>query len=114
MADPPTLTQEPDPAQATLRQLRIAALIEGGTLIALVGIGMPLKHWAGLREATAILGPIHGIAFIAYLWMVLSSRAMLGWSHAEMARLILPAFIPFGTFFNIGFLRRRSNPEAAA
>jgi integral membrane protein len=108
MADPSTLTQNQALAQTALRQLRIAALVEGGTLVTLVCIGLPLKYGAGLREATAILGPVHGIAFVAYLWLVLSSRAVLGWTNAEMARLILPAFIPFGTFFNIGFLRRKA------
>lgn len=104
MTDPATLTQDP---ASLLRQLRLAALIEGGTLVTLVCLGMPLKHYAGLREATAILGPIHGIAFVAYLWLVVSSRPVFNWTGAELARLILPAFIPFGTFFNLGFLRRR-------
>jgi integral membrane protein len=108
MTDPSTLTRNQALAQTALRQLRIAALVEGGTLAALVCIGLPLKYGAGLPQATAILGPIHGIAFLAYLWLVLSTRAELGWSGRALVRLILPAFIPFGTFFNIGFLRRKA------
>lgn len=108
MTDPSTLTPTAASARIALRQLRHAALIEGCTLVVLVCLGMPLKHLGGIPQATAILGPIHGIAFIAYLWLVFSSRGLLGWTGAEMARLVIPAFIPFGTFFNIGFLRRRS------
>jgi integral membrane protein len=92
----------------TLRQLRIAALIEGCTLALLVCIAVPLKHLGGIPAATAIMGPIHGIAFIAYLWLIFSTRRELGWSNGEILRLLVPAFIPFGTFFNVGFLRRKS------
>lgn len=95
-------------AQGALRNIRHAALIEGMTLVTLVCIGMPLKYGIGIPQATAILGPVHGIAFVAYMWLIVSTRAELGWSRAEMARLAIPAFIPFGTFFNMGFLNRKA------
>lgn len=94
-------------AQAALRQIRIAALIEGTTLVALVCIGVPLKYGAGIPAVTTVLGPVHGVAFVAYLWLVFSTRAEIGWRRAELARLAVPAFIPFGTFFNMPFLRRK-------
>lgn len=90
-----------------LRQLRAAALIEGCTLVMLICIAVPLKHLAGIPAATAIMGPIHGIAFVAYAWLIVSTRGQLGWTGTETMRLLLPAFIPFGTFFNVGFLNRK-------
>ena len=95
-----------DSAQA-LRHLRLAALIEGCTLVTLVCIAAPLKHFGGIPMVSTILGPIHGIAFVAYVWLIFSTRSQLGWNTGEMARLLIPAFIPFGTFFNIGFLNRK-------
>lgn len=100
-------------ARQALRQLRGAALIEGCTLVALICIAVPLKHLAGIPQATAIIGPIHGIAFVAYVWLILSTRAQLGWTGAETLRLLVPAFIPFGTFFNVGFLNRKDALLAA-
>lgn len=94
-------------AQQALRELRRAALIEGCTLVALVCIAVPLKHLAGIPAAAAIMGPVHGIAFVAYVWLVVSTRGQLGWTMTETLRLLGPAFIPFGTFFNIGFLNRK-------
>ena len=44
----------------------------------LVCIAVPLKHTFGVPQATAIMGPIHGVAFV-----------------------------PFGAFFNVGWLKRR-------
>jgi hypothetical protein len=41
----------------TLRQL---ALAEAATLLALVFVAVPLKHVAGLAEASRVFGPIHG------------------------------------------------------
>ena len=58
--------------------------------------------------ATAIMGPVHGIAFIAYVWLILSTRRDLGWTSGDLTRLLVPAFIPFGTFFNVGFLNRKA------
>jgi integral membrane protein len=95
-------------AQQSLRHLRHAALIEGCTLVTLVCIAAPLKHLGSIPTASAIMGPIHGIAFIAYVWLIISTRRDLGWTPGELARLLVPAFIPFGTFFNVGFLNRKA------
>lgn len=95
-------------AQQSLCHLRRAALIEGCTLVTLVCIAVPLKHLGGLPTATAIMGPIHGIAFVAYVWLIFSTRRDLGWTTGDLARLLVPAFIPFGTFFNVGFLNRKA------
>ncbi|PJI43216.1 DUF3817 domain-containing protein [Ferrovibrio sp.] len=95
-------------AQQSLRQLRLAALIEGCTLVTLVCITAPLKHFGGIPTISAILGPIHGIAFVAYVWLIFSTRGQLGWSTGELARLLILAFIPFGTFFNVAFLNRKA------
>lgn len=100
-------------ARQALRQLRAAALIEGCTLVMLICIAVPLKHLGGIPAATAIMGPIHGIAFVAYAWLIFSTRAQLGWTGAETVRLLLPAFLPFGTFFNVVFLSRKDATLAA-
>lgn len=74
----------------------------------LVCIAAPLKHLAGIPTVSAIMGPIHGIAFVAYIWLMFSTRSQLGWTTGEMLRLLVPAFIPSGTFFNVAFLRRKA------
>lgn len=99
---------ETTPARQSLRQLRLAALIEGCTLVTPVCIAAPLKHLAGIPAASAIMGPIHGIAFVAYVWLIISTRHELGWINSELAWLLVTALIPFGTFFNVGFLNRKA------
>lgn len=90
-----------------LDRLRIAGLIEGTTLILLLGVAVPLKHLAGLPVATSVMGPIHGVAFVLYFAALIDNFSGGGWSPREMARASLVAMIPFGTFANDRWLARR-------
>lgn len=94
-------------APARLRRLRLAALIEGTTLVALLLIAVPLKHLAGLPGAVSLIGPVHGVAFIGYLALVLHAYAGGGWRAGEITRLVVAAFIPFGAWFSIRQLKRK-------
>jgi integral membrane protein len=42
-------------------------LIEGISFLVLLGIAMPLKHFAEMPEAVRIVGWMHGILFIGFL-----------------------------------------------
>ena len=88
--------------------LKRAAIFEALTLLALFCVAMPLKHWAGVPSAVSIMGPIHGLAFMVFLWFVIRSWAegLINWLGA--LRLFIGAFIPFGGFVNERWLRRRS------
>lgn len=94
--------------QAQLRRLRVVSLIEGTTLVLLVCIGAPLKHLAGWPTVSSILGPVHGLVFLAYLWTVVETVSGGGWSGREIARLVAVAFVPFGSFTNGSFLKRKA------
>ncbi|HYD64444.1 DUF3817 domain-containing protein [Azospirillum sp.] len=99
--------------QRHLRRMRVVSLLEGSTLLLLVLVAVPLKHLAGLPVATAIMGPVHGLAFLLYVWMLLQTVSGGGWSRAETFRLVMAAFIPFGAFLNERALARRQAALAA-
>jgi len=90
-----------------LRRMRLVSLLEGLTLVALLLVAVPLKHIAGYPAATSIVGPIHGMAFLLYVWMLIQTVSGADWSRAEIARAVIMAFIPFGTFANERFLKRK-------
>jgi integral membrane protein len=90
-----------------LRRMRLVSLLEGLTLVALLLVAVPLKHIAGHPAATSIVGPIHGMAFLLYLWMLIQTASGADWSRAEIARAVIMAFIPFGAFANERFLKRK-------
>lgn len=98
---------------AQLRRMRLASLFEGTTLVMLVCLAMPLKYMAGYPAATQIVGSVHGFAFLIYVWVVINTVSGGGWRTTEVLRLLISAFIPFGAFFNIGFLRRKAAAVAA-
>lgn len=99
---------------AQLRRLEIVSFAEATTLVALVLIAVPLKHLAGWNMGVQVLGPIHGIAFLAYCWTAIQTVAGADWSRVEMARLFAAGFLPFGGFLNLPFLRRKARTYRAA
>ena len=90
-----------------LRRMRAVSLLEGTTLLLLLGVAVPLKHLAGIPIATSIMGPIHGIAFVLYVWMLTQTVSGGGWTRTAAAQMVLAAFIPFGAFVNERALARR-------
>lgn len=93
---------------AQLRRLEIVSLVEATTLVILVLIAVPLKHLAGWDLGVRALGPIHGLAFLAYSWTAIQTVAGADWSRAETARLLAAGLLPFGGYLNLPFLRRKA------
>jgi integral membrane protein len=94
--------------QAQLRRLEIASIAEATTLLLLVALAVPLKHLGGCDLGVRLMGPVHGLAFLAYIWTALQTVAGASWSRSETARLFLAAFVPFGGFLNLPLLSRRA------
>jgi integral membrane protein len=97
-----------------LRRMRAVSLVEGSTLLLLVLVAVPLKHVAGVSIATRVMGPIHGLAFLTYGWVLIRMVAGGGWSRADIVRLSIAALIPFGAFINERALARRQAMLAAS
>ena len=81
-----------------LSRLRLIGTIEAISTLVLFGIAMPLKYMAGVPMAVSIVGPIHGILFIA-----LATMCALAIERVPIGRRlgyagIAAAFFPFGPF----------------
>jgi integral membrane protein len=92
---------------AQLDRMRLASVVEGTTLLVLLGVAVPLKHLAGVSAATAVMGPVHGLAFVFYVWTVVQTVSGGGWTRSEALRLGVAALVPFGGFVNERSLARR-------
>lgn len=90
-----------------LRRMRMVSLLEGTTLLLLIFVAVPLKHLVGYPAATRVMGPVHGIAFVLYIWMLIQTVMIGQWSRRETAQMVIAAFIPFGAFINERLLSRR-------
>jgi integral membrane protein len=93
---------------AQIRRLEVVSIAEATTLVLLVVLAVPLKHLGGWELGVRLMGPIHGLAFVAYIWTALQTVAGSSWSWLEATRLFLAAFVPFGGFLNLPLLSRRA------
>jgi len=92
---------------AQIARLRRVSVVEACTLLVLLLVAVPLKHVFDYPLAVRIMGPVHGAAFVAYVWTMVATVSGGGWRRSEIAQMILGAFVPFGGFFNAGMLRRK-------
>lgn len=83
-----------------IRRMRLASVAEATTLALLVFVAVPLKHLLDLPQAVSIMGPVHGIAFLFYIWMLVQAVAGGSWTRWVIARMVLFAFIPLAGFVN--------------
>ena len=88
-----------------MKRLRLAAVFEAVTLLTLVGIAMPLKYLFDVPQAVSLVGPIHGLAFLIFMWLTSRSWAEKLINGKGALRLVMGAFIPMGGFFNERWLR---------
>lgn len=94
--------------------MRLASILEATTLAVLVFIAVPLKHAFAMPQVVSIMGPVHGLAFIFYIWMLIQSHFQIGWTGREWLRMVLCAFVPLAGFVNERLLKHRQDALAAA
>jgi integral membrane protein len=98
------------------RSLTVASLAESATLAVLVLVAVPLKHLVGADGVVRIMGPLHGMTFLVYLWTLMGTAGAGGWRAVEVIRMILVACVPLAGFINQAWLARklRASPGATA
>ncbi|WP_270089711.1 DUF3817 domain-containing protein [Sphingobacterium sp. SYP-B4668] len=81
-------------------RLRIIGFLEGVSLLVLIFIASPMKHYFDNPAFSKILGPIHGAIFLLFLFNTLSVAVEQNWKFKTTTwKIILACFIPFGTFY---------------
>jgi len=81
----------------TEKSMRWIALAEATTFLALL-VAAVVKRTADNEIGVQILGPIHGLLFIAYVVNVFSIREPLGWSGKTTFWVLVGAVVPFGGY----------------
>lgn len=77
---------------------RFFGFLEGGSLLLLLGIAMPLKYLAGKPEVVTVIGSIHGFLFTVYVITLILMTIKTKWPIKWPVIGLIVAFIPFGTF----------------
>lgn len=92
--------------RSVLRQLRLVALLEGTSFLALLFIAMPLKYLAGLPLAVRIVGSVHGVLFLMFMAALYRAGRERGWPPRRWLIALVSSVVPFGTFMFDRSLRR--------
>jgi integral membrane protein len=79
-------------------RLRIISYAEAISFIALVFVAVPLKHFAGNPQPVRIVGMMHGLLFVLYIFNVIQAKIEYGWSMRTMLLGVLASVVPFGPF----------------
>lgn len=79
--------------------LRITGFAEAASWLLLLGIAMPLKYIWNKPEAVKIVGWIHGMLFILYVFLAVMVAKERRWKISKLINAVISAFIPFGTYF---------------
>jgi integral membrane protein len=79
--------------------LRRAGIAEGISFLVLLCIAMPLKYFFQQPIAVKIVGWMHGILFVAFLFLAWEYKTDRNKSLKWFALAFLAAIIPTGTFF---------------
>jgi len=82
--------------RTSVGRLRMFGIVEGISFLALLGIAMPLKHFAEMPEAARIVGWVHGILFIGFVVALMLTRDAMRWSFRWTGLVLLAALLPFG------------------
>jgi integral membrane protein len=84
---------------SSLGRLRLVSILEGLSLLGLLGIAMPLKYILHQPEAVRIVGLIHGVLFISYVLLLVQNAIEQRWPLKKVGLGLLLSVVPFGAFY---------------
>ncbi len=82
-----------------LSWLRKAGIAEGISFLVLMGIAMPLKYFFAQPMAVTIIGWIHGILFMVFLFLAWEYKTDRNKNAKWFGLAFLASILPAGTFF---------------
>jgi integral membrane protein len=79
--------------------LRATSWLESGSLLLLLGVAMPLKHWFGWPQAVRAVGSLHGLLFLVFATSLLRVSLERRWSGRRACQLLLLSVLPGGAIW---------------
>jgi integral membrane protein len=83
---------------ASLRTLRLVALLEGVSFLLLLFVAMPRKYLFEDPSWVRVVGMAHGVLFIAFVIVLVQAASEHGWPLKRASGAFVASLIPFGTF----------------
>jgi integral membrane protein len=85
---------------SNIGRLRIIGFLEGISLLILIFVAVPMKHYGQDPSLSKMLGPVHGALFLLFVINALSVAVEQKWKFTQITwKVLLACFVPFGTFY---------------
>ena len=78
-------------------KFRLVAMIEAVSYLLLLSASILHRGFDG-PDLVSVLGPIHGMLFLAYVMLTLLVREEQGWTVGQTLVVIIASALPFGAF----------------
>lgn len=99
MTEPTTAESEiSDDAERAPNLLRRVSIAEALSFLILLAATV-VKRSGGTELGVEVLGPIHGVLFIAYALLIIVHHRLLNWSLWKVLGAIFLGAVPLGGFF---------------
>jgi integral membrane protein len=80
---------------SSIRWFKVIAVAEAVSYLLLLAASVA-KRTVDAHELVAVMGPIHGVIFLAYVALALYVRERLGWTGWTTVAVIVAAVVPVG------------------
>ena len=97
-----------------LKTLMVTGYLEGSSFLALLFIAMPMKYYWSIAEPGKYIGMAHGVLFMLYLYVLMSTASKVKLPLWAMPLGTLAAILPFGPFLFDWLLKRSVQPNQPA
>jgi integral membrane protein len=81
------------------REMRTVGIWEGISFLLLLFVAMPLKYFAGFPKAVSVVGMLHGVLVVAFIYTIINAITSSGLTVKKGIVAFLASLLPFGTFF---------------
>lgn len=80
---------------SSIRWFKVIALAEAVSYLVLLAASV-VKRTLDMPELVTVIGPVHGIVFLAYVALALYVREPLGWNGWTTVMVVVAAVVPLG------------------
>lgn len=92
-----------------IRVFKWTSTLEAISYLILLFIGVPLKYMADNPYLVEVMGPIHGVLFVAYVIGAFIMMRKLKWTTKQLLVALFCSILPFGPFY----VERKYLPQTA-
>ncbi len=92
--------------KVSIKRLIIISILEGISLLLLFFVAMPLKYIFHHPLAVTIMGSIHGVLWLTFLYILYDTSKKNNFSKDFMIKLVILSVIPFGFIWMEKMLKR--------